>query len=163
MNRRKFLQLSGATLGAVALSSQLSSSFAQDAAAEVATPVDDVADVDNLNPALEEALGINFDALEASDLVHINAPTIAESGANVPLEIMVDVPPSDLKAIHAFVDRNPLPHIFSVSFGPILDQSYFTTRIRIAETAPIRVIAETNDGKYLLASAVTRVTVGGCG
>lgn len=165
MDRRKFLQLLGVTASGVVASSGMAQSDEAHGGdmAEAATAVADVADIENLNPVLQEVLGVDFDALQESDAVAINAPAIAESGANVPLEIMVDIDAANLKAIHGFVDRNPLPHIFSIGLGPLSSQNYFTTRIRIAETAPIRVVAETNDGQYLLGSAVTRVTVGGCG
>lgn len=40
---------------------------------------------------------------------------------------------------------------------------YFATRVRLAETAPVRAIVETKDGKLLMAAQSVRVTVGGCG
>jgi len=159
MNRRVFLKTAGVAAAAVG-ASRLLPAWAQ--AATVPT-VEEVQDIEHLNTGLKEVLGVDFGKLEPSDKVTINAPEIAESGANVPLEIVADLAPADVKAVHCFVDKNPFPHIFSMSFGPKAAQSYFATRIRIGETAPVRVVVETQDGRYLLASHVTRVTVGGCG
>ena len=46
---------------------------------------------------------------------------------------------------------------------PMKALPYYATRVRLAETTAIRAVVETADGKFLLASASTRVTVGGCG
>jgi len=160
MNRRKFLKGTGALLAFFGVGR---GSWVRAQAGTQVPTVEDVQDLENLNKGLKEALGITFDRLEPSDRVRIGAPKIAESGANVPVEIAVDLPPAELKGIHCFVDKNPFPHLFSTELGPKAAESYFATRIRIAETAPIRIVVETRDGRYLLASHVTRVTVGGCG
>jgi len=156
MDRRRFLKGTGAVLLGLGLGRW---AWAQN---QVPT-VEDVQDLENLNKGLKEVLGITFDQLEPSDLVRINAPKIAESGANVPVEVVVGLPPAEIKGLHCFVDKNPFPHLFTTEFGPKAAESYFATRIRIAETAPIRIVVETKDGRFLLASHVTRVTVGGCG
>ncbi len=160
MNRRKFLK-GTATLVALFGPSRWLVAGAQQSAQ--VPGVEEVQDLKNLGKSLKEVLGIGFDQLTPSEKVRINAPKIAESGANVPVEIEADLPPSEVKALHCFVDKNPFPHIFEASFGPKAAATYFATRIRIAETAPIRAVLVTKDGKYLLASHVTRVTVGGCG
>ncbi len=66
-----------------------------------------------------------------------------------------------VKVIHLFADKNPTPLL--VSFMPMKALPYYATRVRLAETTAIRAVVETADGKLLLASASTRVTVGGCG
>ncbi len=160
MNRRRFLKGAGLALGWLGAARW----FPARAQADAQVPsVEDVQDLENLNKGLKEALGITFDRLEPSDKVRIGAPKIAESGANVPVEISVDLPPAEIKGLHCFVDKNPFPHLFTTEFGSKSTEAYFATRIRIAETAPIRIVVETQDGRYLLASHVTRVTVGGCG
>ncbi|HGY09080.1 MAG TPA: thiosulfate oxidation carrier protein SoxY [Oceanithermus profundus] len=159
MNRRGFLKKTGLA-GAALAASRFLPAWAQ--AATVPT-VEEVQDIEHLDEGLKEVLGIDFAKLEPSDKVTINAPEIAESGANVPVEIVSELAPSEVKGIHCFVDKNPFPHIFSMSLGPKAAQTYFATRIRIGETAPVRIVVETTDGRYLLASHVTRVTVGGCG
>ena len=88
-------------------------------------------------------------------------PAIAESGANVPAEVEVALPKEQVKAIHLFADKNPTPHI--LAFMPMKAEPYYATRVRLAETTAIRAVVEPQAGKLLLASARTRVTVGGCG
>jgi sulfur-oxidizing protein SoxY len=118
-------------------------------------------DLANLEKALQAVLGKGFKDLTPSDAVKLTMPAIAESGANVPAEVEVALPKGQVKAIHLFVDKNPTPHIFA--FMPMKAEPYYATRIRLAETSAVRAVVETQDGKLLLASASTRVTVGGCG
>ncbi|WP_117237426.1 thiosulfate oxidation carrier protein SoxY [Thermus sediminis] len=150
MDRRAFLKATGMALGAVALSGL--PVRAQGLEGE---------DLANLEKALQEALGKGFRDLTPSDLVKVTMPTIAESGANVPAEVEVNLPPGEVKAIHLFADKNPTPRL--ASFMPMKALPYYATRVRLAETSAVRAVVETQDGRFLLASASTRVTVGGCG
>lgn len=125
--------------------------------------VEDTQDLDNLNPVLQENLGIDFSAFEESDQIIIDAPEFAESGASVPVSIAVTLPMNEVKAIHIFVDQNPLPHIMTAQLGPKSSQPVFSTKIRVSDVSPIRAVAETVDGKYLLTSQVIVVAAGGCG
>ncbi|KHG65289.1 sulfur oxidation protein SoxY [Thermus sp. 2.9] len=150
MNRRAFLKATGAALSALAVAGL--PAMAQGLEGE---------DLAHLEKALQEALGKGFKDLTPSNLVKLTMPAIAESGANVPAEVEVNLPASQVKAIHLFADKNPTPHIFA--YMPIRAEPYFYVRIRLAETSAVRAVVETTDGKLLLASASTRVTVGGCG
>ena len=150
MDRRSFLKATGAALSALALTGL--PARAQGLEGE---------DLENLEKALKETLGKGFRDLTPSNLIRLNMPAIAESGANVPAEVEVNLPPGQVKAIHLFADKNPTPRLFS--YMPMKGLPYYATRIRLAETTAIRAVVETADGKLLLASASTRVTVGGCG
>ncbi len=150
MNRRAFLRTTGVALGALALSGV--PTLAQGLEGE---------DLANLEKALKEVLGKSFKDLSPSNLIKLTMPAIAESGANVPAEVDVNLPPGQVKAIHLFADKNPTPYL--VGFMPMKALPYYATRVRLAETSAIRAVVETADGKLLLASASTRVTVGGCG
>ncbi|WP_135256936.1 thiosulfate oxidation carrier protein SoxY [Thermus caldilimi] len=150
MNRRAFLRTTGVALGAVAL-----------AGLPVRAQGLEGEDLANLEKALQAALGKGFKDLTPSNLIKLTMPAIAESGANVPAEVEVDLPSSQVKAIHLFADKNPTPHL--VVIMPMKALPYYATRVRLAETSAIRAVVETADGKFLLASASTRVTVGGCG
>ena len=77
------------------------------------------------------------------------------------MEIEASLPADQVKAIHCFCDKNANPLIFSVIPSGALP--YYATRVRVAETAPVRAVVETKDGKFLLASQSVRVTVGCCG
>lgn len=150
MNRRAFLRTTGAALSALAL-----------AGLPVKAQSLEGEDLANLEKALKETLGKGFKDLTPSNLVKLTMPAIAESGANVPAEVEVNLPVGQVKAIHLFADKNPTPRL--VSFMPMKAMPYYATRVRLAETSAIRAVVETTDGKLLLASASTRVTVGGCG
>ncbi|WP_026234666.1 thiosulfate oxidation carrier protein SoxY [Calidithermus timidus] len=152
MDRRGFLK-AGMLTGAL-LASKLAPAVAQGGGLEGE-------DVAHLEPALQKALGKSFKDLTPSPAVKLNMPTIAESGANVPFEIEVNLPKDQVKAIHLFVDKNPSPHIVKVELGQAVP--YYASRTRMAETSAVRAVVETQDGKLLMASASTRVTVGGCG
>ncbi|NHK37954.1 thiosulfate oxidation carrier protein SoxY [Thermus thermophilus] len=150
MNRRAFLKATGVTLGAMAFLGL--PARAQGLEGE---------DLANLEKALKETLGKGFKDLTPSDLVKLNMPKIAESGANVPLEVEVNLPSAQVKAIHLFADKNPTPRLASLK--PMKALPYYASRVRLAETTAVRAVVETQDGKLLLASSSTRVTVGGCG
>ncbi len=150
MTRREFLRTTGVALSAFALAGLPAQAQALEGE-----------DLANLEKALQKTLGKGFKDLTPSNLVKLEMPAIAESGANVPSKVEVDLPKGQVKAIHLFVDKNPTPHIYA--FMPMEAEPYYATRIRLAETSAIRAVVETTDGKYLLASASTRVTVGGCG
>jgi sulfur-oxidizing protein SoxY len=155
VNRRKFLKASAGTLAASLVVGRVGSALAQGGL--------EGEDIANLEKGLQAALGKGFKDLVPSKDVKLTAPTIAESGANVPVEIEVGLPADQVKAIYCFCDKNANPLLFSFQLlgGGVLP--YYATRVRVAETAPVRAVVETKDGKLLLASQGVRVTVGGCG
>ena len=176
MNRRKFLSLSGLALGASLINqTSLTQENQSTSDTSVSGPIHTVdmstmeftiegtQNLDNLNPVLQENLGIDFSAFEESDQLVIDAPEFAESGASVPVAVEVLLPMEEVKAIHIFVDQNPLPHIMTAQLGPKSSQPIFSTKIRISDVSPVRAVAETIDGKYLLTSQVVAVAAGGCG
>lgn len=176
MNRRKFLSISGLALGSGLFAKKIlaqttDSSSQEESSTELHTvdmhdmefTIEEVQDLDNLNSVLQENLGIDFSAFEVSDQIIIDAPDFAESGASVPVAIEVSLPMNEVKAIHIFVDQNPLPHIMTAQLGPKSSQPIFSTKIRVSDVSPIRAVAETVDGKYLLTSQVIVVAAGGCG
>lgn len=176
VNRRKFLSLGGLAISASLIKT---TTLAQDDQSSsdttIAGPIhtvdmsdmeftiEEVENLDNLNPVLQENLGIDFSVFENSDQIIIDAPEFAESGASVPVAVEVSLPIEEVKAIHIFVDQNPLPHIMTAKLGPKSGQPSFSTKIRVSDVSPVRAVAETVDGKYLLASQVIVVAAGGCG
>jgi sulfur-oxidizing protein SoxY len=150
VNRRGFLKTTGLALGALAVAGFPAKAQALEGE-----------DLANLEKALQEALGKGFKDLTPSSAIKLTMPAIAESGANVPAEVEVNLPSNQIKAVHLFADKNPTPRL--VTFMPMKALPYYATRVRLAETTAVRAVVETTDGKLLLASASTRVTVGGCG
>lgn len=153
MDRRTFVKASVGALAGTLLANRLNPALAQGAL--------EGEDLANLEKGLRQVLGKGFRDLTVSPQVRLVAPTIAESGANVPVEIEANLPADQVKAIHCFSDKNANPLLFSVILNGSLP--YYATRVRVAETAPVRAVVETKDGRLLLASQSVRVTVGGCG
>lgn len=96
---------------------------------------------------------------EHRDII-ITAPEISENGAQVPLEIVSNLPGSQTIAI--FVEKNPMPLAASLSFAngalPLA-----RLQLRMAETSRVRAVVRTSDGKIHHASREIKVTLGGCG
>lgn len=89
----------------------------------------------------------------------ITAPQIAENGNAV--DTMVNCPGA--RSIRILAPANPNPEVCTVHFGPLAGSHTLSTRIRMAETMDIIALAEMEDGSFVQATAMVRVTIGGCG
>ena len=116
-----------------------------------------------LEDALKKHLGVGLSAIKESKDIMVKAPSIAESGANVPIEVRSTIPIEKVEALYIFVDKNPNPFIASVDFSPLNGEVYFATRIKMGATSPVRAILKLKDGSLLMAYKEVKVTVGGCG
>ncbi len=103
--------------------------------------------------------GIGVTAAEDSDRIVLKAPEIAENGAIVPLEIASQIPGTD--AIYILVDKNPQPltAVFEFANGA---EAFVATRIKMAESSRIRIVARAG-GKFYVTMRDVKVTIGGCG
>ncbi len=117
----------------------------------------------SLEEALKEHLGATLSDLKESNLIHIKAPTIAESGANVPVQISANVPVDQVEALYIFADANFNPWVTTVEFSPLNGEVFFATRIKLAKTSKVRAVLKMKDGTLLAAAKEVKVTVGGCG
>jgi sulfur-oxidizing protein SoxY len=96
---------------------------------------------------------------ESRDIV-MNAPEIAENGAQVVVEISSNLPGSQTIAV--FVDKNPMPLAASFTFsGGAIPQ--VRVPLKMAESSRVQAIVRTADGKYWHAQREIKVTLGGCG
>ncbi len=97
-------------------------------------------------------------AVESKDLL-LNAPTIAENGAVVPISVVSNIP--NTTHIYILVDKNPFPAAVSFEFanGALPEVA---VRLKFSETATVRVIARA-DGKVYTTHKDVKVTAGGCG
>ncbi|RUM31926.1 MAG: thiosulfate oxidation carrier protein SoxY [Aquifex sp.] len=147
--RRDFLKVAGVAVAGLALgvSPVLNPSFAKI----------------SLEEALKKHLGVGLSQIKESNQIKIKAPSIAESGANVPIQVSASVPIEKVEALYIFVDKNPNPFIASVQFTPMNGEVFFATRIKMGATSPVRAILKLKDGSYLMAYKKVKVTVGGCG
>ncbi|MDW8237520.1 MAG: thiosulfate oxidation carrier protein SoxY [Aquificaceae bacterium] len=145
MDRRSFLFM-GASFGLVALFSPRSA-FASS----------------RLEEEVRKRLGVPLSQIQQSDQVSINAPTIAESGANIPITVESTIPAERVEHLWIFADKNPVPWITDVRMTPVKMQFYFSTRIKMGETSNVRAILKLKDGSYVMNLREVKVTAGGCG
>ena len=98
--------------------------------------------------------------------ISIELPEIAENGNTVPLAISVDAPMTAdnyISDILVVADGNPNPGVVTFHFTPLSGKAEASTRIRLAATQNIIVVAKTSKGEFLTAQKQVKVTIGGCG
>ena len=88
-------------------------------------------------PAVLRALGLPEP--EPSRLIRIGAPDIAENGANVPVEIVAELP--GLTRLLLIGERNLVPLLLDARFTPRLEPR-LEARIKLAEDSDLVVLAE---------------------
>lgn len=113
--------------------------------------------------ALQKILG-NSKALDGKMLLEI--PEIAENGNTVPYTISLDSPMSEqdyVKALHVLSTANPQPGIASFALTPASGRAFVSSRMRLARTQDVVVVAELSDGRFLMSKKQVKVTIGGCG
>ena len=96
----------------------------------------------------------------------LDLPEIAENGNAVKVAFSVDSPMSAdnyVKAVHVMADGNPTPDVASFDFTPAMGACSASTRMRLAKTQNIVVLAEMSDGNFKTAKQTVKVTIGGCG
>ena len=142
------------------------------AAAVVARPRPGRAQGRLANLAPEEPIGATMRRLfagrpvkDGGDLITIEMPLIAEDGGAVPIAVAVKspmTPESHVKAIYILAEKNPRPLNVKVGLTPAAGQAYVATNLRLADSGPVRAVAELSDGSLWMASRDVRVTVAGC-
>src|SRR5262245_3760616 len=98
--------------------------------------------------------------------ITIDLPVIAENGNSVPLSVIVDSPMTDddhVTEVLLIAERNPRPVIATFHFTPMMGRAEASTRIRLAATQTITVLAKTSRGGLLVDQRPVKVTIGGCG
>jgi sulfur-oxidizing protein SoxY len=91
--------------------------------------------------------------------VDLIAPEIAENGNTVPIEVAAP----GAAAIMVLAAGNPTPPVATFNFGPLAGAQRASTRIRLAGTQDVIAVAKMADGSVVQASALVKVTIGGCG
>ncbi len=98
--------------------------------------------------------------------ITLDLPSIAENGLVVPVTIDVASPMSEadhVTSIYLFADGNPNPLVAKFGFTAASGRASASTRIRLAQTQNVVVLAETSTGALRSVSAEVKVTIGGCG
>lgn len=91
--------------------------------------------------------------------IHISVPEIAENGAQVRVEVEVDLP--KVESISLLVEKNPVPltsqFVISDNMMP-----YVAVNLKVRETSQVLALVKA-DGQFYSAAKSVRVTAGGCG
>ncbi len=98
--------------------------------------------------------------------ITIELPEIAENGNTVPLSVAVDAPMTAdnyVSEILVVADGNPRPGVVTFQFSPMSAKAEAATRIRLAATQNIIVVAKTSGGQFFTDQKLVKVTIGGCG
>jgi sulfur-oxidizing protein SoxY len=106
------------------------------------------------------------DKAPASGRIKLDVPQIAENGLVVPINIDVESPmtPADyVKSVHVFAEGNPQPGVVTYRFTPETGKASASTRMRLAQTQDIVVVAEMSNGQLFSTRQEVKVTIGGCG
>jgi sulfur-oxidizing protein SoxY len=98
--------------------------------------------------------------------ITIELPEIAENGNTVPLTVSVDAPMTAenyVSDVLVVSEGNPNPGVVTFHFTPMSGKAEAQTRIRLAATQNIVVVAKTSGGEFFTAQKQVKVTIGGCG
>ena len=148
MKRRTFLQRSSLALAAAALPALAQQGKFQ--------PAQDI------KPLIDEI--VKGSAIEEGGIL-VELPQIAENGNSVPLHVKVDhgMAPADfVAAIHVIAERNPRPLVASFHLQPQSGRAEVSTRVRLAGTQKVTVLAAMSDGKFRITQTEVLVTSAAC-
>ncbi len=98
--------------------------------------------------------------------ISIELPEIAENGNTVPIAVSVESPMTaadHVTDVLVVADGNPRPGVATYHFTAMSGKAEASTRIRLATTQNIVVVAKTSTGKIYTAQKLVKVTIGGCG
>jgi sulfur-oxidizing protein SoxY len=104
-------------------------------------------------------------AKPAAGGIEIELPQIAENGNSVPMRIRIASPmaPADrVELVHIIAERNPRPLVATFHFGPGAGRAEVSTRVRLAGTQTVRVLAALSGGRYQLQEQEVLVTSAAC-
>ncbi|MFN3870796.1 MAG: thiosulfate oxidation carrier protein SoxY [Aquificaceae bacterium] len=147
MDRRRFLTLSAVVVMGLTFAPALKPAFG----------------ATKLEEEIQKRLGVQLSQIKEVADIKLTAPTIAESGANVPITVESTIPVAEVEKLYIFVDNNPIPWVADVSLTPMNGQVFFSTRIKMGGTSNVRAILKLKDGSYVMATKEVKVTAGGCG
>lgn len=103
---------------------------------------------------------------EESKALTFELPEIAENGNTVPFTITYDgdmTGKDAVKSFHLIASGNPLPAVATYHFSALSGRAAVASRMRLAKTQDVVVIAAMADGRFVLAKRAVKVTIGGCG
>jgi predicted secreted protein len=122
-----------------------------------------------LAPLRSQAEVINVSSAELlamhlkADGITLDFPSLADTGASVPLFADI-VAPAGLKivTIEVFLPENPNTRALKLKLAEPQAHFVFTTRLRLAGSQDVWVVANLSDGSRIGASAPTVITSSAC-
>ena len=97
--------------------------------------------------------------------IAMELPAIAENGNSVPLRVKVESPMTQadhVDAIHVIADRNPRSLVATFHLGPESGRAEVTTRIRLAGSQRLTVLAALSGGRFRMLQQDVLVTSAAC-
>jgi sulfur-oxidizing protein SoxY len=105
-------------------------------------------------------------ATPAQEKITVDLPELAENGNFVPITIAVDNPMTDadhVTAIHLLSTQNPVARVATFRLSPLNAVARVQSRMRLAKTQDVVVLAALSTGQMLVSTTRVKVTIGGCG
>jgi sulfur-oxidizing protein SoxY len=115
-----------------------------------------------LATAMREVVG---GAVVHAGKVKLEVPPLVENGNTVPITVSVASPMTEadhVKSIHIFNEKNPQPNVGNFYLGPRAGRAQISTRIRLADSQKIVVVARLSDGSFWSTTAEVVVTLAAC-
>ncbi len=101
-----------------------------------------------------------------SGKVNLTTPEIAENGNTVPVAFEIESPMTAdnyVQEVLVLADGNPRPSVATFHFSEMSGEAAASTRIRLAKTQNVVVVAKMSDGSFFMDKRLVKVTIGGCG
>jgi sulfur-oxidizing protein SoxY len=98
--------------------------------------------------------------------ITVELPEIAENGSSIPISVVVDspmTPDNYVTDILVTAEGNPWPGVATFKLTPMSGRAEVATRIRLAGSQNVAVVAKTSSGGVLTTQRQVKVTIGGCG
>jgi sulfur-oxidizing protein SoxY len=114
----------------------------------------------------DEMRKILGDAKPVDGQLTIEVPEIAENGNMVPFTARAESPMTEadhVRSMHVLATANPVATIAAFHFTPASGVAVVSSRIRLAQTQDVVVLAQHSTGRFLLQRRMVKVTIGGCG
>ena len=100
-----------------------------------------------------------------ADGIAFDMPRLSENGNSVDVAVKVDSPMTaadHVTAIHILSEKNPVPRVATFTLTPRAGRAEVATRIRLATSQTILVLAETSTGRVHRAAREVIVVLGAC-
>lgn len=99
----------------------------------------------------------------SSQGIHLEVPPLADTGNAVPLVMHIEAPSGlSIEQIEVVLPENPNPVALTLQWPPATRQVKFQTRLRLAGSQSVWVIARYSDGSQRARSAPTIITSTAC-